>query len=34
MEMTQDSVDYRGNGGFTADPAFGSSDDQQILTGK
>ena len=23
MEMTQDSVDYRGEGGFSADSAFG-----------
>ena len=34
MEMTHDSVDYRGEGGFSADLAFDLSDDHQILTGK
>jgi ABC-2 type transport system ATP-binding protein len=34
MEMTHDSVDYRGEGGFIAGPALGQSDGRKTLTEK
>jgi ABC-2 type transport system ATP-binding protein len=34
MELTHDSVDYRGEGGFAAEPASGDNNDRQLPVGK
>jgi ABC-2 type transport system ATP-binding protein len=34
MELTHDSVDYRGEGGFTADPTSGDNNDRPLPVGK